>query len=63
MDESRYRASLAEIVHKAHRLGINPGGRVSVQEVKSIPDEYKNRLITDDATLLKLGSSGRSVTH
>jgi hypothetical protein len=63
MDESRCRASLAEIVHKAHRLGINPGGQVSVQEVESIPDEYKNRLLTDDALLLKLGSRGRSVTH
>ena len=28
-----------------------------------IPDEYKNRLITDDALLLKLGSRGRSITQ
>ena len=63
MDESEGELSVAEIVRHAHKLGINPGGQVLVQEVESIPDEYKNRLITDDALLLKLGSSGRSVTH
>ena len=63
MDESEGELSVAEIIRHAHKLGINPGGQVLVQEVESIPDEYKNRLITDDALLLKLGSSGRSVTH
>jgi hypothetical protein len=63
MDERRRRVSVPEIVQKAHRLGINPGGQVLVQEVPSIPDEYKNRLITDDALLLRLGSRGRAVTH
>jgi hypothetical protein len=63
IDESRHQASVTEIVRKAHKLGINPGGQVLVQEVESIPDEYKNRLITDDALLLKLGSRGRSVTQ
>ena len=63
MDESRRQVSVREIVQRAHRLGINPGGQVSVQEVESIPDEYKNRLITDDALLLKLGSRGRAITH
>jgi hypothetical protein len=63
MDESRRQVSVREIVQRAHRLGINPGGQVSVQEVESIPDEYKNRLITDDALLLRLGSRGRAITH
>ena len=63
MDESGGEASVVEIVRKAHELGINPGGEVSVQEVAGIPDEHKNKLITDDALLLKLGSRGRSFTH
>jgi hypothetical protein len=63
MDEGRGRVSVSEIVRKANDLGINPGGQVLVQEVEAIPDEYKNRLITDDALLLKLGSRGRSITH
>ena len=62
MDESRRRLGAHEIVRRAHRLGINPGGQVCVQ-VESIPDEYKNKLITDDALLLKLGSRGRAMTH
>ena len=63
IDESGHRASVTEIVLKAHKLGINPGGQVLVREVKSISDEYKNRLINDDALLLKLGSRGRSITQ
>jgi hypothetical protein len=63
IDESRRQASVVEIVRKAHKLGINPGGQVSVQEVESIPDEYKNRLIIDDALLLKLGSRGAIYGH
>jgi hypothetical protein len=63
MDESGGELSVPEIVRRAHDLGINPGGQVLVQEVEAIPDEYKNRLITDDALLLKLGSRGRSITH
>lgn len=63
MDESGGLLSTPEIVRRASELGINPGGQVSVQEVESIPDNYKNRLITDDAVLLKLGSRGRSTTH
>ena len=59
MDESRGPLTVREIVQRAHELGINPGGAVSVQEVSAIPDEHKNKLITDDALLLKLGSSGR----
>jgi hypothetical protein len=63
IDESRREATVPEIVRKAHRLGINPGGEVLVQEVSSIPDEHKNKLITDDALLLALGSSGRKNTN
>jgi hypothetical protein len=63
MDESKRQLSVREIVRRAHRLGINPGGQVLVQEVPSIPDEYKNQLITDDALLLRLGSRGRAMTH
>ena len=61
LDESEHEASMIEIVRRAWKLGINPGGQALVQEVESIPDEYKNRLITDDALLLKLGSRGRSI--
>jgi hypothetical protein len=60
LDESEHQASMIEIVRKAWKLGINPGGQVLAQEVDSIPDEYKNQLITDDALLMKLGSRGRS---
>ena len=63
MDESEGELDVAEIVRRAHELGINPGGQVLVQEVEAIPDQYKNQLITDDELLLKLGSRGRSSTH
>ncbi len=63
IDESRRQATVPEIIKRAHHLGINPGGEVLVQEVSSIPDEHKNKLITDDALLLTLGSSGRKNTN
>jgi nucleotide-binding universal stress UspA family protein len=63
MDESQRQRTLPEIVERARQLGINPGGEVLVQEVSSIPDEHKNKLITDDALLLTLGSSGRKNTN
>jgi hypothetical protein len=61
MDESAGRLSMTEIIKHAWKLGLNPGGAGSVQEVEagSIPDEHKNKLITDDALLLRLGSRGR----
>ena len=59
MDESAGRLSIADIIKHAWALGLNPGGAVSVQEVSSIPDEHKNKLITDEALLLSLGSRGR----
>jgi hypothetical protein len=63
MDESQGELSVQEIVKRAHELGVNPGGAVSVQEVSAIPDEHKNKLITDDALLLTLGSRGRANPH
>jgi hypothetical protein len=62
MDESEGRLSMTEIIRHAWALGLNPGGAVSVQEVRGIPNEHKNKLITDDALLLSLGSLGRR-TH
>ena len=59
MDEGEGELSTAEIIKHAYALGLNPGGTVSVQEVFHIPDEHKNKLITDDALLLRLGSRGR----
>ncbi len=59
----RERVSTTEIIKHAWALGVNPGGAVSVQEVGSIPDEHKNKLITDDALLLSLGSRGRQNQH
>jgi hypothetical protein len=60
MDESEGPLSMTEIIRHARKLGLNPGGAVSVQEVEGIPAEYKNKLITDDELLLRLGSRGRS---
>ena len=59
MDESNGELSTAEIVRHAWKLGINPGETALVKEVGSIPDQYMNRLITDDALLLSLGSKSR----
>ena len=63
MDESDGERSVYEITEHARCLGINPGGKVVVQEVSAIPDEHKNKLITDDALLLSLGSGGRKNPH
>src|SRR5882672_9986869 len=63
MDESQGELSVQEIVKKSWELGVNPGGQVIVQEVPAIPDEHKNKLITDDALLLTLGSRGRVNAH
>jgi hypothetical protein len=63
LDESKGELDVRDIVRHSHKLGINPGGQVLVQEVNGIPDEHKNRLITDDELLLKLGSRGRATTH
>jgi hypothetical protein len=59
MDESDGELSIAEIARRAWQLGINPGGSVAIQEVDSIPEEYKNQLLTDDDLLISLGSGGR----
>ena len=63
MDESGGELSMAEIIKHAWALGVNPGGAVSVQKVGYVPDEHKNKLITDDALLLRLGSRGRKNPH
>jgi hypothetical protein len=63
MDETEGTLSMPEIIRHAWNLGLNPGGSVSIQKVEGIPAEHKNKLITDDELLLKLGSSGRAVTH
>jgi hypothetical protein len=47
---------------KAWELGLNPGGTMYMQDVtdEDIRPEYKDRLIRDDETLIKLGSGGRN---
>ena len=59
MDETEGELSITEIIKRAWALGVHPGGAVSVQEVRHIPGEHKNTLITDYALLLSLGSRGR----
>ena len=59
MDESEGRLSIRDIIKHSWELGLNPGGAVSVQEAHGISDEHKNKLITDDELLLRLGSRGR----
>jgi hypothetical protein len=60
MHETDEKLSTGEIVRRAWELGINPGGAVRVSSVPFIPEEHKNKLITDDSLLLKLGSCGRN---
>ena len=60
MDESQGECSCAEVIDRSWDLGVNPGGAVFVQTVKSIPEEHKNKLITDEALLMRLGSRGRA---
>ncbi len=57
-------ATVMDAARQAWRLGINPGGTCVMSEVKrDIPSEHKNRLITDDALLISLGSRGRAMSH
>ena len=58
LDESERQLSAPEIVKKAHEPGF--GGQVCIQWAGPVPDEEKNRLITDDALLLKLGAASPS---
>jgi hypothetical protein len=61
LDETDGERSMGEIIQEAWRLGINPGGAAAISACpQAIPSEYKNKLITDDATLLELGSTGRA---
>ena len=59
MDERDGELSPVEIARRAWQLGINPRGSVAIQEVDSIPEEYKNQLLPDDELLISLGSRGR----
>jgi hypothetical protein len=59
MDERDGELSAIEIARRAWQLGINPGGSVAIREVDSIPERYKNQLLTDDELLNSLGSGGR----
>jgi hypothetical protein len=54
---------IAKALDDGLRLGINPGGEVFVQEVPAMAEAHKNKLITDDALLLTLGSSGGKNTN
>jgi hypothetical protein len=63
MDETDCKKSVTEIIRECWRLGINPGGQASIHEVPAIPEQYKNCLIKDDATLLGLGSNGRAKSN
>jgi len=60
MDETDEKFSVREIVRRARELGINPGGAVRVSSVPFIPEEHKNKLITDDSLLMQLGFRGRN---
>jgi hypothetical protein len=57
-------ATVIDAVRRAWKLGINPGGTCVMSEIeRDIPAEHKNRLITDDALLISLGSKGRVMPH
>jgi hypothetical protein len=63
MDEKDGDLGMTEIIRRAWQLGINPGGAVAVLDVTGnsrIGEEHKNKLITDDALLISLGSTGRA---
>ena len=58
------RASAAAIIRRAWQLGANPGGAISISEIDArnalkIARRHKNRLITDQALLMRLGSVRR----
>lgn len=66
LDESAGRVSVVDVARHCFHLGINPGGAMKMTEVrdpealKALRPEHRNRLITDDALLVRLGSRGRS---
>jgi len=63
LDESDGQLDVTEIVKHSWKISVNPGGQVMVSEVadNGIKAEHKNKLITDEALLIKLGSKGRAV--
>jgi hypothetical protein len=57
-------ASAVEIIRHTWKLGINPGGAVAITQLDDssalrIAREHRNKLITDEAQLIRLGSGGR----
>ena len=57
-------ASAVEIIRHTWKLGINPGGAVAITQLDDrsalrIAREHRNKLITDEAQLIRLGSRGR----
>jgi hypothetical protein len=61
--DAPYEATVSQIVLETRKLGINPGGDVRISELDAekaakIPREHKNKLLTDDALLIRLGSGG-----
>jgi hypothetical protein len=63
LDETERRLSAVDIIRHSWKIGVNPGGSVAISEVSDerIKAEHKNKLITDEALLMKLGSKGRAV--
>jgi hypothetical protein len=56
MFDFKYEAPVPDVIKEAWDIGLNPGGAVAVIELRhAITDNYKNRIITDDETLTKLG--------
>ena len=57
-------ASAVEIIRHTWKLGINPGGVAAITQLDDrselrIAREHRNKLITDEAQLIRLGSRGR----
>jgi len=57
-------ASAVEIIRHTWKFGINPGGAVAItrlddRSASRIAREHRNKLITDEAQLIRLGSRGR----
>jgi hypothetical protein len=64
MDEGDGELDVSTIVSEAHRLGINPGGEVRIQEItQDIPAKYKGVLIKDEKVLIRLGLDRLAARH
>ena len=65
LDEAHGRVSVMDVARECQRRGCNPGGAFKVTELPGeaalrIGPENRNRLMTDDALLMTLGSVGRN---